>query len=341
MSKIDFKIKDKENCCFSVELKKVYPETNDLEITPSKSIQVHTPDNCYGYDKVTVNPIPGDYIIPSGNINILSNGSYDVNDVNRVDVNVPIPDGYVLPEGTLNITENGVKEVNNYENVDVNVPIPSDYIKPSGTIEITESGEYDVTEYANANVTVSGGGGGKYAPRAIDFSGYKGTELTYELENLDTTNLTSMMDMFYTCSNLISLDLSSFNTSNVTKMSGMFNGCSKLTEVNLSTFNTQNVTVMNNMFNQCCELISLDLSSFNTSNVTNMKSLVAYCTKLTQLDIRNFDFTKVTNYSTMFGTSSTTGVPDSCLIIVKDDAAKEWITSKFTRLTNVKTVAEL
>ena len=60
------------------------------------------------------------------------------------------------------------------------------------------------------------------------------------------------------------------------------------------------------------------------------------CASLRSLDIRNFDFTKVTSYSRMFY-----NVPANCKIIVKDDTAKEWITSKFTNLTNVVTVAEL
>ena len=60
------------------------------------------------------------------------------------------------------------------------------------------------------------------------------------------------------------------------------------------------------------------------------------CSSLTNLDIRKFAFTKVTSYSNMF-----TGVPADCLIIVKDDTAKTWITSKFTNLKNIKTVEEL
>ena len=60
------------------------------------------------------------------------------------------------------------------------------------------------------------------------------------------------------------------------------------------------------------------------------------CKVLNHLDIRNFDFTKVTSYQNMFSQ-----VPTDCEIIVKDDTAKTWITSKFTTLTNVKTVAEL
>ena len=33
-------------------------------------------------------------------------------------------------------------------------------------------------------------------------------------------------------------------------------------------------------------------------------------------------------------------VPTSCLIIVKDDASKEWMSTNFASWTNVKTVAE-
>lgn len=63
MSKIDFIIKDIEKYSFSLDVKKVYPEVKSLEITPSKELQVHTPNNCYGYNKVIVKPIPDEYDI--------------------------------------------------------------------------------------------------------------------------------------------------------------------------------------------------------------------------------------------------------------------------------------
>ena len=41
--------------------------------------------------------------------------------------------------------------------------------------------------------------------------------------NWDTSNITSMSNMFYNCSSLISLpDISKWNTKNVTNMSGIF-----------------------------------------------------------------------------------------------------------------------
>lgn len=119
-------------------------------------------------------------------------------------------------------------------------------------------------------------------------------------------------------------------------MNYMFENCSKLTTLDLSNFNTSNVTNISGMFMRCSSLTSLNLSNFDTSNVTNMYGMFYSCYKLIHVDLRSFDFTKVTNYSSMFG-----GVPNNCEIIVKDDTAKEWITTHFTNLTNVKTVAEL
>ena len=87
-------------------------------------------------------------------------------------------------------------------------------------------------------------------------------------DNIDTSNVTNMSEMFFNCPILSSLDLSGFNTSNVTNMSSMFYHCSSLTSLNLSSFDTSNVTSMYGMFYECTELSSLDLSSFNFGSDT-------------------------------------------------------------------------
>ena len=87
-------------------------------------------------------------------------------------------------------------------------------------------------------------------------------------DNIDTSNVTNMSEMFFDCPILSSLDLSGFNTSNVTNMNSMFYHCSSLTSLNLSSFDTSNVTSMYGMFYECTELSSLDLSSFNFGSDT-------------------------------------------------------------------------
>ena len=112
------------------------------------------------------------------------------------------------------------------------------------------------------------------------FSGAVSLTSITGLDKLDTTAVTDMGFMFYSCSKLTSLDLSSFNTENVTHMNGMFQNCSSLTSLDLSSFNTENVTYMYRMFRYCSSLTSLDLSSFNTANVTHMNGMFDSCSGL-------------------------------------------------------------
>lgn len=110
------------------------------------------------------------------------------------------------------------------------------------------------------------------------------------IENLNTSNVTNMNEMFGQCSNLETLDLSHFNTEKVGNMSNMFNGCTKLRDLNISSFNTENVTNMYGMFYGCSSLDSLDLSHFNTRYVRNdqMNYMFNGCSSLSSLDVSNF-----------------------------------------------------
>ena len=103
------------------------------------------------------------------------------------------------------------------------------------------------------------------------------------LENLNTSNVTDMNNMFLMCSSLTSLDLSSFNTSNVTNMGSMFSACSSLTSLDLSSFNTSNVTDMGGMFLGCNALKIVDVTPFDVSKVTNMSMMFGSCKELTTI----------------------------------------------------------
>ena len=125
--------------------------------------------------------------------------------------------------------------------------------------------------------------GNKYAPKYISFATYKGTELDYEIANLDTSNITVMNEMFENCTNLTHLDLSSFNTSKVTGMYTMFSNCTQLRTLDLSGFDVSKVTNMYAMFDNCQSLTTLNLTVFDTSKVTNMHSMFYYCRKLSNI----------------------------------------------------------
>lgn len=99
--------------------------------------------------------------------------------------------------------------------------------------------------------------------------------LSINLSNLDTSNVTTMESMFYSCKRLTTIDLTPLNTSNVTSMSDMFYGCRGLTSLDLTPLDTSNVTDMSSMFDGCRGLVSLDLTPLDTSNVINMGSAIA------------------------------------------------------------------
>ena len=117
---------------------------------------------------------------------------------------------------------------------------------------------------------------------------YTGSIIKY----LDTSNVTNMYNMFYGCSNLLSIP--QLDTSNVTNMYNMFYGCSNL--LSIPQLDTSKVTDMSYMFYDCNKLTTIP--QLNTSNVTNLNSIFQDCGNL--LSIPQLDTSNVTNISYMF-----------------------------------------
>lgn len=120
------------------------------------------------------------------------------------------------------------------------------------------------------------------------------------LENLNTSDVTSMDHMFYKCKQLRALDLSGFNTEKVENMQDMFSNCKNLETLNLSSFKTNNLTNMSEMFLECNKIAQLDLSGFNTSRVKTLDLVFKNCCALEALDLSSFDTKWVTDMSSLF-----------------------------------------
>ena len=78
--------------------------------------------------------------------------------------------------------------------------------------------------------------------------------------------------MFTNCQNLTALDVSGFDTSNVTTMDNMFEGCNMLAELNLSGWNIEKVESMRYMFggDKHLESIGVDPAAFGCGNTEGM-----------------------------------------------------------------------
>ena len=85
------------------------PKLQTKTVTPTKSQQNVSPDSGYdGLSSVTVNPIPDNYVIPTGTVNITANGTHDVSGKASVNVNVP---GKEEQTKSITITANGTVKI--------------------------------------------------------------------------------------------------------------------------------------------------------------------------------------------------------------------------------------
>ena len=158
------------------------------------------------------------------------------------------------------------------------------------------------------------------------FGGMSNLTKIVGLENLDTSEATTMNCMFYECNSLTSIDVNHFNTSKVTDLGGMFASCVNMTELKgLDHFDTSKVIFMNDMFYACSELTSIDVSHFNTSKVQYMSVMFAECKKLQSLDLSHFDTSNVKEFIGMFS---------SCLAL-KSVNLSSFDTSKATSMSSM------
>ena len=94
-------------------------------------------------------------------------------------------------------------------------------------------------------------------------------EHIYGLENLNTSEVTSMSGMFICCKKLTTLDLRNFDTRNVTNMGWMFSQCTNLRTIIVgSNWDTSNVESSTSMFGSCRNLIGGAGTGFD-SNYTD------------------------------------------------------------------------
>ena len=133
-------------------------------------------------------------------------------------------------------------------------------------------------------------------PDAVRFTGYYKKVLKAVIDpSMKDAPLTSMRSMFYggfhpetfvmqSLRNMTSIEgLENLNTSTVTDMNNMFGLCQSLTTLDLSSFNTSKVTTFNGMFQGCENLKMADVSSFDINKVRDMGMMFLGCTKLTTI----------------------------------------------------------
>ncbi len=145
---------------------------------------------------------------------------------------------------------------------------------------------------------------GETAPGWISNTGI--TKVVFDY-SFNYTQPTSCFQWFKGLSSLTTIEgIGYLNTSEVTTMKEMFSGCSNLTSLQLKTFNTAKVTDMTKMFYNCSSLISIYASDlFDVTQVTTSEDMFSGCTSL-----YGYDAGKVTKDYANSETGYFTHVPE-------------------------------
>lgn len=235
----------------------IEPITEELEIIPSKEQQIVTPkEGIHGFNKVTIDKIPSEYIKPGGTIELNANGEYDVKSYEKAKVNVG---GLVINDASYLFYQGSKLDI------------------MSELISLISPNCINFKYMFGQCKTITG------IPM-IDTS--NGTDLSYmfyqcnaitEIPQIDTSKCTDFSYMFYYCSKLESIPL--LNTSNGTNFSNMFYQCYALTEI--PPIDTSKNTNCSNMFSYCQNLETIPL--LDLSKTTLVNGMFSYATKLKNL----------------------------------------------------------
>ena len=247
---------------FEVEMntiQEIYPELENLEITPSATEQ-NFKSKKYGYDNVRVKAVETEElnIIPSTETQI-KEGMF-----NKVTV-----------QGDENLIADNIRQGTSIFGVEGKAKTSNIKITDTSYLFTYNARLNFINDFLELcdNITKT------------NYMFYYSDDLTeLDLINFDTSNVINMSNMFNYCRSLKTLNISNFNTSKVTDMSYMFGNCRYLTELDLINFDTSNVKNMSNMFDYCDKLLELNLNNFDMSKVTDVSYMFYNCKKLTQLN---------------------------------------------------------
>lgn len=265
----------------------VLANLQEKEVIPTKEVQEIVADKTYdGLSKVTVQSIPNEYIVPSGEIEFTQNGTYDVTDKASANVNIKEK---VL--GTKTITSNGT-----YKAIDDNLDGYSE-------VEVATSG-VDINEYFSKD---------------IDSTYNSIKRLIKKLPELTVITRINMNNFFDGMSNLTELKVNMMNNVNLAYQ--LCYGCSLLKTIELK--NTTNVKNMKEAFYSCTSLETL--SAFNGSSLNYIERMFQNCTNIKYaggiIDIGKAYETTVSenyvNYTLSFG-NATNLTHDSLMNIINN-----------------------
>lgn len=268
------------------EVRKVYPELENLTVRSRAEKQIFEHENSYGYDKVIVEPI--EIKLQDKNVSpnystqkIAADNDYDglgevtVNPIVLNLQNKEVTPNYDVQEVTA---DNGydalrkvtVKAKTGYDTDDADA-VASDIM--AGKIAYGKDGKIigSMTSSNNALInTKSYKHKGSYANFVMQY---------VTKAEIDLSGFTDCRYAFADCQNLESLTLKGAEDGAILYIANMFTKCLELK--NVPDFNTSNVLTADSCFRDCKSLKKI--TSLNVGKTTSMKEMFSGCTALEEV----------------------------------------------------------
>lgn len=243
----------------------VEPTTQEKTATPTTSEQVILPDeDVFALSKVTINPIPSEYVIPSGTLNISDNGTYNVKDKEYANVSFNEWQQYGFTSEPEFITRMKNKCTYIQENYDTSI---TSWSSKWGS----ETNFFIMPYVDSSNVTNM-------------YRAFYNASALQSVALFDTTNVTNVQQMFSGCSNL--QDVPNFNLSNCTSYGSMFYNCKSLTTAPQLTIRVGGANNLNSMFSQCTNLVNVPYLNISlVEGSTSLQDMFRGCPNLSDASI--------------------------------------------------------
>ena len=138
--------------------------------------------------------------------------------------------------------------------------------------------------------------------KSIVWERYHNNNSFIDLTDIDISELDDLSDIFTRLNEVEVIDISGWDTSNVTSMDDMFRKCAKLKNIiGIENLDVSKLEDANGMFYMCENLVELDLTNWNPISLENMSNMFGYCSNLKIIkNIENWQLPNIKNVSYMF-----------------------------------------